>query len=164
MKEIFPMAAMVANTGSGGMDQKQLLSELSNIQKSLFDQASTYTKVILGLGYAGFFGAWAGTKANLHPWELVSSALLICLSLVAYVAFEIFQARFISKSAIDLARTLNKPGLEISVLQQYKLRTAAAQERYFKVWGIVFDFCAITGALGGLILIAAFLHSLWRMI
>ncbi len=146
------------------MDQKQFLSELSNIQKSLFDQASTYTKVILGLGYAGFFGAWAGTKANLRPWELVSSAFFICLSLVAYITFEILQARFTSKAAIDLARTLNKPGLEVSALQQYKQRTAAAQERFFKWWGIIFHFCTVAGVFGALILIAAFLHSLWRMI
>ena len=158
------MAPLAVGATSGGMDQRQFLSELSNIQKSLFDQASNYTKVILGLGYVGFFGAWAGTKANLRPWELVSSALLICLSLLAYISFEIFQARFTSKAAIDLARTLNKPGLEISALLQYKQRIAWAQERFFRLWGVIFYFCVITGILGALILIAAFFHSLWKMI
>lgn len=145
-------------------DQARILSEIRAIQKSLFEQASNYTKLVLGLAYAGLFGAWAGTKSNLRPWELVSSALLICLSLIAYVVFEIFQARFTSKLAIDLARTLSIPGLESSAIEDYKERTIVAQERYFKIWSMVFYFCAVTGIVGALILIAAFLHSLWGMI
>jgi hypothetical protein len=158
------MSPIAASTGNGGMDQKQFLSELSNIQKSLFDHATNYTKLVLGIGYAGFFGAWAGTKGNLRPVELVGSALLICLSLFSYIVFEIFQTRFISQSAIDLARTLSKPGLEMSALQDYKERTGKVQERYFKWWNWIFHFCAGTGILGALILIYAFIHSLVKMI
>jgi|SRR5271157_2237646 len=158
------MAPMATSTGSGGMDQKQFLSEVTNIQKSLFDQASNYTKLVLGLGYVGFFAAWSGTKANLRPAELVASALLMCLSLFAYVIFEIFQARFLSKAGIDLERTLSKPGLEMSAIQEYKRRTAEAQEHYFKLWSWIFYFSAGTGVMGAFILIAAFFHSLWKMI
>jgi hypothetical protein len=120
--------AMVTDATSAGMDQRQFLSELSSIQKSMFDQTSNYSKLVLGLGYAGFFGAWAGTKANLRPAELVASALLICLSLFAYIVFEILQAGFLSRAAIDLGRTLGKPELQISALQQYQERTTRAQE------------------------------------
>jgi len=155
--------AMVTGTPSGGMDQRQFLSELSIIQKSMFDQSSNYTKLILGLGYAGFFGAWAGTRANLRRTELVGSALLICLSLFAYIIFEILQARFLSRAAIDFGRTLGTPGLQVSAVQQYQERTAKAQELFFKWWSWVFHFSAITGLLGALILIVAFIRFLWRM-
>jgi len=155
---------MVAGTGPGTMDQRQFLSDVSNIQKSIFDQASNYTKLVLGLGYAGFFAAWSGTKANLRPVELIGSALLMCLSLFAYIIFEIFQSRFLSKAGIDLARTLNKPGLEMSALEEYKKRTIEAQTSYFKLWRFIFPFCAITGVLAALVLIEAFFRSLWRMI
>ena len=156
--------AMVTDATSAGMDQRQFLSELSSIQKSMFDQTSNYSKLVLGLGYAGFFGAWAGMKANLRPAELVASALLICLSLFAYIVFEILQAGFLSRAAIDLGRTLGKPELQISALQQYQERTTRAQERYFKWWGWVFYFSVVTGLLGALILISAFFHSLLRMV
>ncbi len=158
------MAPIMAGTGPAAMDQRQFLSEVSNIQNSLFDQASNYTKLVLGLGYVGFFAAWSGTKANLRPIELVASALLMCLSLFGYIVFEILQARFLSKVGIDLARTLSKPGLEMSAIAEYKRRTAKAQEYYFKLWGWIFHLCAGTGILGALILIVAFVRSLWRMI
>ena len=158
------MTPIVTETGRGAMDQRQFLSEVKNIQKSLFDQASNYTKVVLGLGYVGFFAAWSGTKANLRPAELVASALLMCLSLFAYVIFEIFQARFLSKVGIDLARTLSNSGLQMTALQEYQQRTAKSQEHYFRLWGFIFPFCAISGVLGALILIAAFFRSLWKMI
>jgi hypothetical protein len=146
------------------MDPKQFLSEVSDIRKSIFDQASNYTKLVLGLGYAGFFAAWSGTKANLRPIELVASALLMCLSLFGYIVFEILQARFLSKVGIDLARTMSKPGLELSAIAEYKRRTAKSQEHYFKLWNWIFHFCAGTGILGAMILIAGFVRSLWRMI
>jgi hypothetical protein len=41
------------------MSQEQFITELKSIQKSIFEQASNYTKLVLGLGYAGFFTAWA---------------------------------------------------------------------------------------------------------
>ena len=34
-------------------DQARILSEIRAIQKSLFEQASNYTKLVLGLAYAG---------------------------------------------------------------------------------------------------------------
>src|SRR5436305_14478559 len=114
------MATLAEAPDSGRMDQKQFLSELTNIQKSLFEQASNHTKLVLGIGYAGFFGAWAGTKANLRPIEIVGSAFLICLSLTAYIAFEIVQARFASIAVFDLSETLSKPVLEATVLQEYQ--------------------------------------------
>jgi len=158
------MAPMVSATNAGITDQTRLLSEVKGIQKSLFEQASNYAKLVLGLAYAGLLAIWAGTKNNLRPWELVSSALLICLSLLVYVVFEVFQVRLLSTSAVDLARTLNTPGLEFDAFENYKKRTMLAYERYFKVWNIVFIFCVTTGIVGALILVAAFIHSLWRMI
>ncbi len=158
------MTPMVAGTGPTVMDQRQFLSEVRNIQKSIFDQASNYTKLVLGLGYVGFFAAWSGTKANLRPAELVGSALLMCISLFTYIIFEVYQARFVSKAAIDLVSTINKPGLEMSALQEYKQRTSEAQERYFKLWSWIFHFSVGTGILAALILIAAFFRSLWMMI
>jgi hypothetical protein len=46
------------------------------MQKSMSDQAANCIKLLLGLGYPGFFAAWSGMKVNLRPVELVGSALL----------------------------------------------------------------------------------------
>ena len=156
--------AMLTSDESVGVGQRQVLVELNTLQKSMFEQSSNYSKLILGLGYAGFFAAWSGSKANLRPAELVGSALLVCLSLFAYIIFEILQAGFLSRAAIDFARVAGTPGFEPRALRDYQLRTAKAQERYFKCWGWVFWFSVITGLLGAFILMGAFVHSLWKML
>lgn len=46
----------------GVPDPIQVLQELKKFQAALLEKASTYTKIILGLGYGGFFTAWAGTR------------------------------------------------------------------------------------------------------
>ncbi len=158
------MAPIAAVPGFAGMDQKQFLSELSGIQKALFDYASNYTKLVLGVGYAGFFGAWAGTRSNLRPTEVVASALLVCLSLLAYVAHEVAQARAMSRAAFALANMLNAPEPAMSAIEQYKKTTNNIRQQFSKWWRWVFDFCATTGILGTLILIGAFIRSLMKMI
>ena len=158
------MATTLTSVPVVGLEQRQFLTEVTAVQKLMFDQASTYTKLILGVGYVGFFAAWSGTKANLHPAELVCSALLVCLSLFAYITYEIFQAGFLSRTAIDFARTISKPGLEVVALRQYQVRTAKAQERYFKIWGWVYWVSVVTGLAGGSILIVAFLRALFHML
>lgn len=155
--------AILTGTSALGAEQRHFITELTTVQNLMFDQASTYTKLILGVGYAGFFAAWAGTKTSLRPFELVFSALLVCLSFFSYITFEVFQAGFLSRAAIDFARTINTPGLEVTALRQYQIRTAKAQERYFKVWGWVYWFSVVTGLAGGAILMIAFCRALFRM-
>jgi hypothetical protein len=64
------------------LDFSRMLKELTEFQNTIFDKASTYTKVIIGLGYGAFFTAWSGTKSHLSPRSLLWSALLVTTSLV----------------------------------------------------------------------------------
>src|SRR5271166_343264 len=124
------------------MSQEQFIAELKSIQKSISDQAMNYTKLVLGLGYAGFFTAWAGTKTQLGPIERVGSAFLICLSLLAYIGFEIVQGWFLNNASIELARTIGRSGSETSALNEYKLRVAKTQEPLLRNWKWVYYFSA----------------------
>src|SRR5208283_2171268 len=80
---------------------------------TFFDKASTYTKIIVGLGYGAFFTAWSGTKAHLAPRPLLWSALLVTTSLVFFIAFEICETLIISYLGIRFAQTLPESGQEI---------------------------------------------------
>jgi hypothetical protein len=69
-----------------GEQQKRIHQEkmdaILKYQTQLYDKASAYTKLIIGLGYAGFFTAWASTRQYLSRWEILWSALFIIVSLV----------------------------------------------------------------------------------
>lgn len=70
-------------------DQKQILS-------ALYDRANTYNSIILVIGYAGFFGLWSLIRDYVTPYQALWSALLISISLVALIFFEIYKMIFSS--------------------------------------------------------------------
>lgn len=140
------------------------LKELADLQSAMYDKASAYTKVIVGLGYGGFFVAWSGSKAHLSPKLLVSSALLVTVSLVLYLVFEICQTMIHSHFSIKFADTANKPTADVfGALRTYNSKASKWNTRLGSIWKVVFPISALTGLAGALILIYAFVTSLFRM-
>ncbi len=140
------------------------LKELADFQSAMVDKASTYTKLIMGLGYGGFFVVWSGTKAHLSPKLLVISALLVTVSLVLYIVFEVCQMMIVSYLSIELTNTVNKPSAEVSdALQTYRTKALRLNTRLGPIWKIVFPVSVLTGLGGAGILIYAFVTSLFRM-
>ncbi len=140
------------------------LKELADFQSAMVDKASTYTKLIMGLGYGGFFVVWSGTKAHLSPKLLVASALLVTVSLVLYIIFEVCHTLIRSSLSIELTNTMNKPGAEVSdAFQTSRTKELRLNTRLGTIWKIVFPVSVLTGLAGAGILIYAFVASLFRM-
>ncbi|HET9177451.1 MAG TPA: hypothetical protein VFQ24_03750 [Terriglobia bacterium] len=138
--------------------------ELIDFQKTMYDKATTYTKVIMGLGYGGFFAAWSGTKGYLSPKLLVGSALLVTFSLVLFVLYEICETMISSYLSVDFANTLSKPGINVSAaLLAHKDKMSRSVRPLLSLWKVTFPLSALTGLSGAGILIYAFVASLVRM-
>src|SRR6266567_1302944 len=144
--------------GTAGSDSHSVLKELGDFQSSMYDKASTYTKVIVGLGYGGFFAAWTGTKQHLSAKALVWSALFVTVSLVLYIVFEICQTTVVSYLSIQFANTVNRPDADVAnALQKYKKQAIRLTRPLLSVWKILFPVSALTGLAGAGILIYAFI-------
>ena len=140
------------------------LKELADFQSAMVDKASTYTKLIMGLGYGGFFVVWSGTKAHLSPKLLVISALLVTVSLVLYIIFEVCQTLITSYLSIEFTNTMNKPSADVSdALRTYRTKALRLTTPLLLIWKIVFPVSVLTGLAGFGILIYAFIASLFRM-
>jgi hypothetical protein len=145
-------------------ERPDALKALIEFQASTYDKASTYTKVIIGLGYGGFFTAWSGAKQHLSPKLLLSSALFEIISLVLFVVFEIWGAMVSNHLLIEFAEAVSKPVPDVpAALQTHRDKSLRMNRHLVFAWKIVFPACAITGLLGGLILIYAFVAGLFRM-
>ena len=145
-------------------DVAKLLKDLQEFQSSFFDKASTYTKIIIGIGYGGFFAAWSGTKQYLGPRLVVESALLMTVSLLLYVVFEICQTMIISYLAIDFARAVDVPGADVAKsLEAYSRRSSQLTRPLLSAWKIVFPISALTGLSAAIVLIYGFIRSLWHL-
>lgn len=145
-------------------DFSRMLKELTEFQNTFFDKASTYTKIIVGLGYGAFFTAWSGTKAHLAPRPLLWSALLVTTSLVLFVAFAICETLIISYLGIRFAQTLPESGQEIlRELETFRSLSRSLTQPLRKAWVVAFPLSALSGLAGAAVLIAAFVHSILRL-
>ncbi len=68
--------------------------------KELLEKATNYSKVVLGLGYAGFFAAWSTMKQQLSPRRMMLSALLLTVSLFAYILYEVVSNIFLNYALV----------------------------------------------------------------
>ena len=144
--------------------QPNQFKELIEFQSSMIDKASTYTKIIIGLGYGGFFTAWSGSKQHLSPKILVASALFEIVSLLLFVTYEIWGAMVTSHLLIDFAEAVYRPASDVAgALQAHRNKAINVHRPLIKAWKVVCPVSAITGLLGGLILIYAFVVGLFRM-
>jgi hypothetical protein len=141
-----------------------ILKDLRDLQTALYDKASAYTKLIMGLGYGGFFLAWSGTRPYLSPRLLVASALLVTVSLVLYILFEVCQTMVGSYLSIEFAGAVNKPDGDVAdALRTYKMKAARLTSPLLRIWKVVFPLSVLTGLAGAGILVYAFVGSLARM-
>jgi hypothetical protein len=145
--------------------ETQNLREVVDLQFSIYEKASTYTKLIISLGYGGFFAVWSGTKQHLSPKALVGSALFETVSLVLFIVFEIWQAMVTSYLSIEFANSVkNRPTADVSgALETHYRKVLKLMGPLFSAWKIVFPVSALTGLAGAGILIYAFIVSLYRM-
>ncbi len=139
------------------------LKDIVDLQSSMYDKASTYTKLIIGLGYGGFFAVWSGTKQHLSPKSLVASALFETVSLVLFIVFEIWQALIMSHLSIEFTNTVkNRPDVALA-LETHNRKAVKLMQPLFSAWKFVFPVSALTGLAGAGILIYAFIVSLYQM-
>jgi len=71
--------------------QKQILSHL-------YQKAGSYTNLVMLAGYAGIFGIWQFTHELLSRRVTMWVALLISLSLMLFVGYEVWKMIFPRKS------------------------------------------------------------------
>lgn len=136
--------------------QKELLS-------SAYSQAQAYTNVILGAGYAGFFAAWGFTRDQLTPTQVLWSALLVTLSLLSFVLFEVYKSFYTSQALLGLSRTVQDPSQFAQLLEKWKLERRSAEIRFGRIWASTFWITLLSGLAGGLVLIYSFVSSLIRL-
>ncbi len=128
----------------------------------LFEKASTYTKLIFGLAYGGFFAFWSGTKQYLAPKQLVWSALLVTISLMLFVLFEVFNAAILSHLAIKFARSTTVPVADLPRgLQSFQRSNARVVKILAIAWYPTFFFSLISGLAGVAVVLRGWVHWLY---
>jgi hypothetical protein len=133
--------------------QKELLA-------SAYSSAAAYTNIILGAGYAGFFATWAFMRERLTPATELWAALLVLVSLLSFILFEVYKSFYISRSLLSLERAVGNTDNFSALLAMHKVEAQRLALQFGSVWLRSFWFILLTGVGGGVVLICAVIHGL----
>lgn len=119
---------------------KEIVDTQIKILTALYDKAIAYTNVVIIGGYASFFGMWSFTKDYLSTWQAVWSALMMSVSIVIFVSFEIVKMTFTSRSLLARGRAMGDPAATqdpneiLARLRDFDLQSQRETIRFGKFW------------------------------
>ena len=143
---------------SAKQHQEQLAEKIADAQQKLvtvtYDKAAAYTTIIIFGGYAGFFALWQLTKDFLSKPQALWAALLILVSLIAFVLFEVVKMILVTRATLSKVKVLNTPEVRsdpqrlLSALRDLEAIQSSRTGGFIVLWSITVAVCVI-GALGG---------------
>lgn len=134
---------------------------------SLYDKAAAYTNVFVIGGYAAFWGLWATTKAYISPGQALLCALLMLISIAAFVFFEVYkQQRIGSQLGTRIAilqdpEALRNPASYADALKRYSKAQEADNVTFFKTWNITSNVSIATALASVALLGGSFIYHMF---
>jgi hypothetical protein len=146
----------------------QIVAVSSGLLQATYDSGTAYLNVVTLGGYAAFFGLWS-LLGNDIPLKLKFwSGLLIGVSVLLFVGFEIIKAAVLHwqlRKLLQASKT--PPQTPLQVLHERQAAWDSAQQTTVKVvvgiWCVVFPVTILTGMGGALVLLYAFALKLWTI-
>lgn len=131
-----------------------------NVEEMLSRQQH-YANTITLIGYGGFFALWASVAETMPSWLFATCGLLITISLIVFVLWEILRMRVISRLLKEalLPEGHSTPLPDAKAIPMIVTRAAQFDARFHAV---MFWSSTVTGVAAGLGLLAYFVTALIR--
>ncbi len=146
-------------------DQQDQVDAYVNLYGRLFDRAAAYTTGVIVAGYASIFAVWGFTRDLMPPTLSAISGLLLLVSSMTFVLWEVFSNIRNTRLFRDIAKRLHgDPDSTLAALQQYeKERRQGALESAGGWWTVlVVTLVTAVGALG--VMLWSLASSLWTVL
>ena len=140
---------------------EEFMKELVSHQ---YSRLAAYSNIIILVGYAVFFTVWSALKNDLPELVIFSSVLLMTLSVMIFILFEIFKmfsAQKLFSKQLEIFET--EPDLAIAVKSAENLSNEF-NVKIFKIWGKIFKPTVAFGVIAGLIFIISFIVEIFNII
>ncbi|MHC9511159.1 hypothetical protein [Kangiella sp. M94] len=125
-----------------------------------YEHAKQYSNIIILGGYAGLFALWNFTREYLAAWQALSTGLLILVSLVIYIAFELYSSWLRATQINNQVKELTEAERLGEFPEEYGKAEMLRANRFMVIWHYYF-FGAVAFALGAtLILLFSFICHL----
>lgn len=132
-----------------------------------YDKAAAYTNIIIVAGYATFFGLWSLTKGYVSKPLALWAALLMSISVVAFVLFEVYKMFWVGRAINEQVLTLGErikdksPDVALAEFQKLQAEMNRMVRQQIPIWRITLLIAVPTGfgAIG--VLGYSFINSLF---
>lgn len=146
---------------------KQMQADILEANCQLFSNAQTYTTVVIFGAYAAFFAIWSFTKDDMTRGQLYWTAILMGVSILVFVLFEVFKMLMTSFELIRLSRL----ALRELPPSQFFIKRAAAKQHSMRLtnmlvlpaWGLAVLVTLATGIPAAIILLASLAVKLAKL-
>ena len=99
---------------------QEFIAKQKDIVISSYEQAKSYSNIIMMGGYAGLFAVWSFTKNDIEQWQSITVGLLSILSIFSFVLFEIYGVWLRSTQTFNLISQLQEAERLNKFLLEYK--------------------------------------------
>lgn len=136
------------------IDLKERMDHVVKVQTQVFEKAQAYSNAFMLGWYAGIFAVWTFSRGVLTPMTTNAVIVLVGVSLILYVSWEIFgMIQLAAGAARFLALVDKSPTDFFQSLRQQDAENRRIARRSFIAWKVVIVPTIITGYAGALLLI-----------
>ncbi len=139
----------------------------ADMQASAFSHANSYVTVVVFGSYAGMFAVWSNVKDRLSADMTYWTGMLIAISMMSFVAFELFKMIILSRNMLAVRKLLIR---DMSPEERDHLRLEMAGKTnmfvsrvIIPVWIAALAFTAMTGFGAAILLLTAFIRGLAKI-
>ena len=133
---------------------------------AMHEKSKAYTNLIMIAGYASFFGIWSLTKDHLSAKEELWSALLMSISILTFVLFEVFIMYISGRQVLAWSAALRDPQVQgkpdaiMEQMQNYEKRSQRTIVQLSHAWYVNLVIAVFTGLTALGILFYAFIRGI----
>lgn len=145
-------------------DTRRVKELVLEVQSTAYGYAMTYTAIIIFGGYAALFTVWTHTKEYLNATTTMWVALLLGVSVLCFVMFEVFKMILTSIEFMKV-RSLLVVDYPPAILLEKRAQLArqqnvTVQRIVVPIWIVVLIITIVSGFGAAFILLASFISFL----
>jgi hypothetical protein len=139
---------------------KQVQTALEIMNRMQVGHAA-YTNLVIAAGYAAYFALWSTLKGDLPSWLYALSGMLMTLSLLTFMVWEIMKMIWSAVAFRHIENRLASRPASSEAVTQWQKEILAFDRRVNRIWIWFLAPTILFGLIGGLCLIGFFAWRLW---
>ncbi len=142
------------------MEFQEFITKQKEVINLAYDQAKSYSNIIIFGGYAGIFATWNLTKDQLQSWQVATVGASIMLSLLFFVSFELVALWIRASQTRRLMRQLEESEKQGEFVERYGVLEQKRGTTLLKLWPAFFFPAVLFALTASLVLLYSFIAML----